>query len=87
MTTKAQDAVIDGMADDGTVFVKPLEINGRVYSTVRVCVLAENGERVSPWSLIAEDGVVLTLREERDERVATLLVTLPEDLPADEEMT
>lgn len=63
MTTKAQDAIIDGMADDGTVFVEPLEIKGRKFSTVRVCVLAESGKRVSSWSLIADDGAILTLEE------------------------
>lgn len=72
MTTKAQDAVIDGMADDGTVFVKPLEINGRVYSTVRVCVLNEAGRRTSPWMLIADDGVILSLHEEPNEQFDAL---------------
>lgn len=68
MTTKAQDAIIDGMADDGAVFVKPLRILGREYSAVAACVLDDdNGRRIGPWTLIAEDGAVMTLREESSE--------------------
>lgn len=72
MTTKAQDAVIDGMADDGTVFVRPLAIGMTEYSTVRACVLNERGFKVGPWVLIAEDGVTLTLHEEPNEQFDAL---------------
>lgn len=73
MTTKAQDAVIDGMADDGTVFVRPLRIGMTKYTTVLACVVVgEHGRRVSSWTLIAEDGATMVLRDEDELKEETI---------------
>lgn len=69
MTTKAQKIVFESMSDEGKVFVEPLEIDGRVYATVRACVTNHRGKRLGPWWLIAEDGATMSLPEPCGEQI------------------